>query len=143
MVRPEDVVDFAKDPTTALHYCFTWDDTKAAKEYRLQQARQVLRAVVSVLPGDDPLKYRAMVSLKDDRYNGLGYRVMADVLTDGRLRGIMLAEALAEMQVFMAKYEGLKELAEIFAAMKRVVKTKPARRSSRKGKYKQPPQPTV
>ena len=146
MLRPEDVVDFAKNPTTALHGCFTWDDTEAARAWRLQQARQVVRVMVAVLPGGDPLKYRAYVSLKEDRYNNLGYRAMVDVMSDGRLREIMLVEAMAEMQVFMAKYENLNELAAIFAAMAAVVK--PARVRKAKGaapatKYKRQPQPTA
>lgn len=31
-IRPEDVVEFAKDPSTALHECFEWNDRKAAKK---------------------------------------------------------------------------------------------------------------
>ena len=146
MVKPEDVVEFAKAPTTALHSVFTWDDTKAAEAYRLQQARQILRIVVEVLPGDDPLKYRATVSLKEDRYNGMGYRIMADVLTDARLREIMLIEARADMAIFMEKYESLKELAAVFEAMGKVVKVKGKTKTSRKAetaKYKRPPQATA
>jgi hypothetical protein len=141
-IKAEDVVRFAKNPTTALHSCFTWDDNEAAKAYRLHEARAILRVVVAVLPGDDPLRYRATVSLKEDRYNGVGYRIMADVLTDSRLREVMLVEALAELQVFMAKYEGLKELASIFEAMSKIVKTKP-RKSRGAAKYKQAAQPTA
>jgi len=145
MVKPEAVVEFAKTPTTALHSVFTWDDTLAAHAYRLQQARQILRVVVEVLPGDDPLKFRAMVSLKEDRYNGMGYRITADVLTDARLREIMLNEARADMQVFMAKYEDLKELSSVFEAMQKVVKTKPksTRKTGGASKYKRSPQPTA
>ena len=144
MVRPDDVVAFAKNPTTALHGCFTWDNNKAGEILRRQEARQILRVMVAVLPGEDPLKYRAYVSLKEDRYNGEGYRAVVDVMSDGRLREIMLIEAMAEMQVFMNKYENLKELAGIFAAMTEVVKTKSARKTqgTRQAKYRRP-QPTA
>lgn len=136
-VTPEDVVEFAKNPATSLHHVFTWDDSLAAEKYRLQEARQILRVVVSVLPGDDPLVFRAMVSLKEDRYNNQGYRIMADVLTDERLREILLAEAKEEMLVFMAKYEGLKELVNIFAAMQEIT-VKPTHKVKREAKYKRP-----
>jgi hypothetical protein len=138
MLRPEDVVAFAKNPTTALHGCFTWDDTEAAQSWRLQQARQVIRVAVTVLPGGNPLKYRAFVSLKEDRYNDQGYRTMVDVMGDERLREIMLIEAMAEMQVFMAKYENLKELASVFAEMQKVVKTPRKAKASRTTKYRRP-----
>ena len=143
MVRAEAVVDYAKNPTTALHGIFTWDDKVAGVALRLQQARQLIRVMVAVLPGGDPLKYRAYVSLKEDRYNGEGYRAMVDVMSDGRLREIMLVEAMAEMQVFMAKYEAIKELSSVFEAMAKVVKTKPAQKAGkRQAKYRHP-QPTA
>jgi hypothetical protein len=139
MLRPPDVIEFAKNPKTALHGCFTWDDTEAAHAWRLQQARQVIRVAVTVLPGEDPLKYRAFVSLKDDRYNDQGYRAMVDVMSDGHLRTTVLAEAMMEMQTFMSKYEGLKELAGVFEAMANVVKKPPRKKVA---KYRRP-EPTA
>jgi hypothetical protein len=139
MLRPADVVSFASNPSTVLHGCFTWDNTEAAEAWRLQQARQLIRVTVIVLPGDHPLKSRAYVSLKEDRYNDQGYRAMVDVMSDGRLKEILLAEALIEAQTFMAKYESLKELSLVFAEIRKVIK-KPIRkpRSTRTTKYRRP-----
>ena len=40
-LRPKDVVEFARNPATALHECFEWDDKKAAVQGRLwEQARE-------------------------------------------------------------------------------------------------------
>jgi hypothetical protein len=50
VLRPEDVVSFAADPDTELHSRFEWDDTEAAQQYRLWQARQLIRVTVTVLP---------------------------------------------------------------------------------------------
>jgi hypothetical protein len=123
MLRPEDVVSFAKNPTTALHSAFTWEDDEAAHNWRLWQARQVIIRVSAVYPDTEPeTKYRAFVSLKADRYNDRGYRAMVDVLADGNLREVMLAEAMMDMQAFMQKYDTLKELAGVFAEMQKVVK---------------------
>jgi hypothetical protein len=36
-LSPSDVVEFARDEKTALHSCFEWDDSVAAREYRLHQ----------------------------------------------------------------------------------------------------------
>ena len=49
-LRPADVVEFARNPDTALHSRFTWDDDKAAAEYRLWQARELIRVVVQLHP---------------------------------------------------------------------------------------------
>ena len=45
----EDVVEFAKDDQSALHAKFNWDDTHAAHQFRLSQARKIIRVHVVVL----------------------------------------------------------------------------------------------
>ena len=37
LLKAEEVVEFARNPTTALHDRFTWDDSAAARQYRLQK----------------------------------------------------------------------------------------------------------
>lgn len=134
VVSPQCVLEFATDPTTALHRRFTWDDSKAAYEYRLWQARQVLRVAVSVLAGsEEPV--RAFVSLQDDRGKE-GYRWTADVLSDAELRQKMLDEAMAELRVFQRKYRVLSELAPVFEAAERVAKQKANAKPGRNGQAK-------
>ena len=47
-LRPEDVLNSAVDASSPLHGAFTWDDAKAAYEYRLSEARFFIKAVVTV-----------------------------------------------------------------------------------------------
>lgn len=118
VLYPKDVVEFAEDPGTALHSRFTWDDTKAAAEYRLWQARQIIRVSVMILPRDDT-KVQAYVSLLHDRKGpdpNRGYRNICDVMATPVLRKTLLQEALDELERVEEKYKGLKELAEVFAA---------------------------
>lgn len=44
-LAPEDVVVKASDPKHPLHDYFEWDDSEAAKQYRLDQARTLIRSV--------------------------------------------------------------------------------------------------
>ena len=44
-ITPEAVIDDARDPSSPLHACFEWDDKKAAHQHRLDQARELIRAV--------------------------------------------------------------------------------------------------
>jgi hypothetical protein len=121
IVRPIDVVEYARNEKTALHGCFDWDDGSAADKYRLYQARQILRVTVTVLPRSEK-KYRAFVSLSPDRgEKGGGYRLTAKVLSDKDRRGQLLADALSEMTAFKVKYSVLEELAGVFAAMDKVI----------------------
>lgn len=39
-VKPRQIVDYAKNPETELHKCFTWDNDVAAEKWRLYEARQ-------------------------------------------------------------------------------------------------------
>jgi hypothetical protein len=52
-ITPQDVVEYAKDKKRELYKCFEWDDTEAAMEYRLSQARDVIGALVFVEEGED------------------------------------------------------------------------------------------
>lgn len=42
---PEDVVAYAANPKTALHSFFEWDDSVAAKKWRLHQARNLILSI--------------------------------------------------------------------------------------------------
>jgi len=118
VLNPPSVVEVAADPENILHGCFQWDDTKAAQEYRLWQARQLISTIVTILPNTrEPV--RMYVSLKDDREEG-GYRGIVDVLNDADMRRRMLKEALAEFTHFKRKYQQVKELTPVFEAAEKV-----------------------
>jgi hypothetical protein len=44
-LTPEQVLEAAAAKTSALHPCFTWDDSEAAAKYRLEEARELIRSV--------------------------------------------------------------------------------------------------
>lgn len=120
LLKPSDVVAWAQANTeSALHRQFTWDTTEAAHKWNLHQARNLIRVHVTVL-ADDTEPVRAYVSLKADRRNNTGYRVMVDVLSDPVLRQTMLDEALQELQSFERKYRAVTELAPVFDAIHNV-----------------------
>ena len=119
ILNPKHVVEFAKNPKTALHKKFTWDDTKAAREYRLWQAREIIRVSVTVLDGDDKC-VRAFISLNNDRNANGGYRSIRDVLSSEELRLMMLNEILDEYKRIESKYNRYSELEPIYKAVSRV-----------------------
>lgn len=49
-LRPADVVQEAQPTNSVLHPAFEWNNRKAADEYRLSQARHIIRAVRVVHP---------------------------------------------------------------------------------------------
>lgn len=117
VIRPVDVVEFAKDPDTALHDCFEWDESKAAHEFRLEQARKLLRVFVTVDPVSNK-SIRAFVSLTSDRKEpGGGYRATVDVLSDADMTRQMLSDALAELRVVQRKYKSLQALEKVWQSI--------------------------
>lgn len=121
ILQPALVVEAARPKASPLHSRFEWSDTKAAQEYRLLQARQLIRVTVDVLPGGSDTEERIWVSLPADRVEtGGGYRPLVTVLSDSELRKQLLAGALEEMEYFTQKYQRLEELAGVFAAIRKV-----------------------
>ena len=120
VLQPEIVVEKARPKTSPLHSRFTWNDSTAAHEYRIWQARQLIRVSVELIEGITG-SVDVFVSLSPDRYkDGGGYRVMTEVLSDLELRQQMLVDALNELRVFQQKYSRLKELAEVFRSIRNV-----------------------
>jgi len=121
ILRPVDVVERAADPDSPLHGCFEWDDTKAGQEYRLQQARHLIRVTVCLLPYHKGRTIKAYVSMQADRHiPGGGYRSLVDVMTNEESRAALLEQALAELGTWKRKYHDIKELEPVFEAMGKV-----------------------
>lgn len=121
LIKPSDVVAFAASPKTSLHACFTWDDTEAAKQWRLEQARGLIRCYVVVADAPDSGPVRAFVSLRSDRKTeGGGYRRIVDVMSNEQLHAQLMRDALTDLRAAQKRYAQLQELAGVFEAVDRV-----------------------
>jgi hypothetical protein len=130
-ISPSKVVEFAKNPKTHLHVRFEWDDHIAAEQYRLQQARHLIRLELTVIENsgiESPV--RLYFSMEDDRTPDAGYRIITDIFKDETLKGKMLDQALRELKTFQKKYKTLSALSEVFKAIQEldvIVKSKDSR----------------
>jgi len=116
-----DVVEAAKDEDSPLHDCFMWDNSEAAHQYRLLQARNLIRVYVVEPKGEEGPVVRAFVSLTTDRVQpGGGYRAIADVMSDEELYAQMLHDAVVQMRNIQKKYKAIKELASVWSAVDEV-----------------------
>lgn len=130
LLRPEAVVEFAKNKSTALHKKFEWSEAKAAIEYRLWQAREIINVFVTVLPHPEASgPVRAWVSLVSDRVaKGGGYRSVESVLSDDEKRAQLLSQALSDFKRVQQQYRLLNELDPIFRAISAVSRRAEAKR---------------
>lgn len=123
-LKPGAVVAAARDTRSPLHSSFDWNDGEAAHNWRLQQARILIRAVVKYeTVGSKVVPCRVFVSLTPDReQEGGGYRLTANVMSNDVMRTQLLADARAEMIRFKERYRTLSELAEVFIAIDNATK---------------------
>lgn len=125
-----EVVDESRDASAPLHWAFEWDNDTAADEYRLDQARHLIRSVEVVTVDDRgystsrPLFVHVRVE-QEDTEGALspaivGYRNTMDAMADPEMRSRILAQALRDIESLRRKYSQLSELAEVFYAAERV-----------------------
>ena len=117
IVTPQAVVERARDPGSAMHNRFEWNDGEAAAKYRLEQARQILRVTVKYVGDVEKRPITAYCSLSSDRYSGGGYRSTIRVLDDAERRGELLEQAKHEARQWAERYKELSELARIRMAI--------------------------
>ena len=123
LLDPVEVVHYARfNRDSCLHSRFEWVDSIAAEQFRIWQARQIIRLELTVLDNGHGEAIRTYVSLIADRRsdNERGYRALVDVLSDDEMRAQLLEEARQDMAVFRHKYRMLRELACVFDAMNKV-----------------------
>jgi hypothetical protein len=122
VLQAEDVVEFARNKRTALHEEFEWDDSLAAQQHRIEQARRVIRLTLTVV--ESPAGTQAIpmyVSLVSDRQQpGGGYRPLVDVMSAEDMREELLRQALGDLKSVRKRYEQLQELRPIFRAIEKV-----------------------
>lgn len=112
LLTAEDVLEAASHPDHPLHRYFEWDETEAAHQWRLMQARGLIRKVLVSEPdegiGDAVPKY---VSLSIDRKRpGGGYRETREVLNSKQLMEQLEETAKRDIDGILRRYEMLKAL---------------------------------
>jgi hypothetical protein len=90
----ERVVAAAKKRSSPLHGCFNWDDTEAARQYRLDQARTLIRTIkIEVRTEHTTVRTVAYVRDPELAPRVQGYRALARVQRDADVsREVVAAE---------------------------------------------------
>lgn len=110
-VTPQEIVDYAVDPNTELHKCFTWDDTKAANNWRKQEARMVSCNLVVKYVDKENKTENLRVLVQTEK--GRSYTPVTRISRNEDKYAEMLRRAKAELSVFKRKYHQIQELDEI------------------------------
>lgn len=118
-VTPEQIVEYAENnPNSELHKCFTWDDTEAARKWRLHEARQIVCNIVykpEVFDERPPIKVRAILHTEE------GYKPTQLIVKNVDEYQSLLSRAFADLIAFKERYKTLTELEEIFEEIDKLI----------------------
>lgn len=121
-LTPAGIVKFARNPKTALHAKFDWNDKSAGQKYRLQQAGELVRSatILIAVREDEPAeRVRRFLSV-DGAAMGLAgptYQPTDQVLGDVNLRKTVLDKMYQEFLVFRRRWQRYGEFATMLRAV--------------------------
>ena len=113
MLNPCHVVDSARDDMSPLHPFFEWDDSLAAEQHRLGQARKLITSIVLVEERPkgktiEVVTYPVFTHLRSDQH---GYRETNEVYSTPELKNSYIAQLQTDWQTFKKKHDDvLKDL---------------------------------
>lgn len=125
-LTPNDVVEVAADQSHALHGFFEWQDSEAAKEYRLLQASNLIRSVkikftVQTADGVEDIKVRRWVAAHraapEESDVPEGYMPEEEVRVRPELRAAVLRQMQRDLQNIRRRYSHLTEFWEMVNGM--------------------------
>lgn len=128
-LTPQDLVEESRPEDAPTHNAFEWNDSIAAERYRETQASYIIRSIV-VKPEATAEPVRGFISIEKPIAEDVDevppkpkreYVAIENVVTDKSLRSQMLANAFSELAAFRRKYVTLNELADVFAAIDKLV----------------------
>lgn len=119
-----DVLDVAESEDSAIHYEFEWDDSTAAHEYRLSQARHLTRSLIVVVE-ERPTRAYESIPLKvaapeEDGPNTRGdsvYVSVQDVRQKPEWNECVLQKFRRDIDALRKRYQTVKQLSAVFSAI--------------------------
>jgi len=102
-LMPAEIVRRAKSPRHPLHRHFDWNNTVAARKWRLVQAANLILSVRLI--DDSGVSHRQYVNIG----YGEGFASMAKVIANPGLAAEIVASAKAEIDEWVRRYQDLAE----------------------------------
>jgi hypothetical protein len=114
-MTPQILLDEARDPDHVLHARFEWDDSVAAEQWRVAQAAELIRSVKIRFrtPAGKQGEVRAFHVTKEEATGSSVYRPTEEIVQDPFARELLLRDMNRDWRLFKARYEHLKEFADL------------------------------
>jgi hypothetical protein len=118
---PEQIVDLAGDRKSPIHQYFEWDDTKAARLYRIQRARKLIQCLVVQIQGNSSPAFVNVKLAEEDRGK---YFQTESCLETPEIWQLVLEKALSELTSWRARYANFKQLKPLYKVIDQTIKPK-------------------
>jgi len=119
-IHPSDILDLAKSEDSPIHKYFEWDDSKAAHEHRLWQARALIKCIVTEIKGQEVPAFQNVVVVSE--VNNRGYLATETCMETPDIWDQVIRRALTEASNWADRYRTYKELASVVEAIDKVKK---------------------
>lgn len=124
-LTPAIVVEESRPKTAVLHPAFEWNDKKAAEEFRIHQARQIINCIHVVPETKNAKPVQAFINVRiyedsaDDPHENRGraYLTAEAVAADDGLREQHLASIKGRLRNLRAEHASFTELAAVWSAV--------------------------
>jgi len=119
LLRPADVVEEARDENSPLHSAFCWDDSEAARLFRLDQAQRLIRKFKVVVEESKGkvVEVPVFIGVSSDRTSTKDenpYRLATDVAKDKNLLAVAENDALEQLKALKNRYNYLKKFQQLW-----------------------------
>lgn len=113
-ITKEEFLERSRPSDAPTHELFEWDDSIAAEQYRLEQARHTIGHLRVVYLGEDEKekKVSAVVNISPQRVNAQ-YQSIDVVLSDKETSAIVFNRIKAELNAFIERNKHFKELGKL------------------------------
>ena len=116
-LTPRELLNEATPYDSPLHNEFEWDNDKAATEYRIYQARNIINSLTVTISTEQKEPVRAFFNITQANASYTSTKV---IMQDKGSREILLKQAYSEMQEFKKKYKALSELEPVITSITQV-----------------------
>ncbi len=122
-LQAEFVVNDAQSSKSPLHRYFDWDDSVAARKWRLEQAQNIIRHIYVKQIGNREIRKptRAFVNYREEGETTSQYENILSVMSDDTKRKRLLLKAKQELADWRSRYDDLTEFADLFPVVDRLL----------------------
>lgn len=120
-----DVVSAASNKKSPLHPLFTWGNAQAAKQWREDEARRLLRGIIRITyENKEERRAPYRVSIHNGHFGAAEeqhlrvYPTRESVLDDPKLRAQLVARAWDELESWSKRYSDMEEFTAVLAAIR-------------------------